>query len=81
MAIRWSAASGRAFSGLVPNNAPGGRVPPGLDSPAALFDQPFEIATKSFQTHSDAGGNRSLYLGHPEFEGFDVIQTIEPGKG
>jgi heme-degrading monooxygenase HmoA len=30
------------------------------------------------RAHSDAGGNRSLYLGHPEFEGFDVIQAIEP---
>jgi heme-degrading monooxygenase HmoA len=29
------------------------------------------------RAHSGAGGNRSLYLGHPEFEGFDVIQTIE----
>ncbi|MGH7043849.1 MAG: antibiotic biosynthesis monooxygenase family protein [Acetobacteraceae bacterium] len=28
--------------------------------------------------HRDAGANRSLYLGHPEFEGFEVIQTITP---
>jgi len=28
--------------------------------------------------HRDAGQNRPLYLGHPEFEGFDVIQTITP---
>ena len=28
--------------------------------------------------HRDAGRNRPLYLGHPEFEGFDVIQTIAP---
>jgi heme-degrading monooxygenase HmoA len=27
--------------------------------------------------HRSAGGNRPLYLGHPEFEGFDVIQTVE----
>ena len=43
----------------------------------------FEAWTRSEafrRAHSDAGGNRSLYLGHPEFEGFDVIQTIEPGK-
>ena len=26
--------------------------------------------------HRDAGTNRPLYLGHPEFEGFEVIQTI-----
>ena len=27
--------------------------------------------------HRNAGGNKPLYLGHPEFEGFDVIQTIK----
>lgn len=27
--------------------------------------------------HRDAGQNRPLYLGHPDFEGFEVIQTIE----
>jgi heme-degrading monooxygenase HmoA len=26
--------------------------------------------------HRDAGQNRPLYLGHPEFEGFAVIQEI-----
>jgi heme-degrading monooxygenase HmoA len=44
----------------------------------------FEAWTRSEafrQAHSGAGQNRSLYLGHPEFEGFEVIQTIEPGKG
>ena len=29
--------------------------------------------------HRGAGGNRPLYLGHPEFEGFEVIQTVERG--
>lgn len=28
-------------------------------------------------SHAKAGGTRPLYLGHPEFEGFEVIQTIE----
>jgi heme-degrading monooxygenase HmoA len=28
--------------------------------------------------HRDAGGNKPLYLGHPEFEGFAVLQTIKP---
>jgi heme-degrading monooxygenase HmoA len=44
----------------------------------------FEAWTRSEafrRAHSDAGQNRGLYLGHPQFEGFDVIQTIEPGKG
>jgi heme-degrading monooxygenase HmoA len=44
----------------------------------------FEAWTRSEafrRAHSDAGNNRSLYLGHPEFEGFEVLQTIEPGKG
>jgi heme-degrading monooxygenase HmoA len=41
----------------------------------------FEAWTRSDafrQAHRDAGQNRPLYLGHPEFEGFDVIQSIEP---
>jgi heme-degrading monooxygenase HmoA len=29
------------------------------------------------QAHRGAGGNKPLYLGHPEFEGFEVIQTVE----
>lgn len=28
--------------------------------------------------HHQAGSNASLYLGHPEFEGFEVIQTVRP---
>jgi heme-degrading monooxygenase HmoA len=42
----------------------------------------FEAWTRSEafrRAHSDAGSNRSLYLGHPEFEGFDVLQTIGSG--
>ena len=41
----------------------------------------FEAWTRSeaFRlAHRSAGGNRPLYLGHPEFEGFEVIQTVEP---
>ena len=44
----------------------------------------FEAWTKSEafrRAHQDAGQNRSMYLGHPEFEGFDVVQTIEAGSG
>jgi heme-degrading monooxygenase HmoA len=40
----------------------------------------FEAWTRSeaFRlVHRDAGQNRPLYLGHPEFEGFEVIQEIE----
>jgi heme-degrading monooxygenase HmoA len=43
----------------------------------------FEAWTRSEafrRAHQDAGQNRKLYLGHPEFEGFDVIQTIEAGS-
>ena len=29
--------------------------------------------------HRNAGGNKPLYLGHPEFEGFDVVQEINAG--
>jgi heme-degrading monooxygenase HmoA len=41
----------------------------------------FEAWTRSeaFRiAHRDAGANRPLYLGHPEFEGFEVIQTVQP---
>ncbi len=27
--------------------------------------------------HANAGDNRAMYLGHPEFEGFAVVQTIK----
>jgi heme-degrading monooxygenase HmoA len=27
--------------------------------------------------HRGAGQNKPLYLGHPEFEGFEVIQTVK----
>jgi len=33
--------------------------------------------SESFRmAHRNAGGNQSLYLEHPQFEGFEVIQTI-----
>ena len=28
--------------------------------------------------HKGAGANGALYQGHPEFEGFEVIQTVTP---
>ena len=40
----------------------------------------FEAWTQSEafrHAHRNAGGNRSLYLGHPEFEGFTVVQSVE----
>ncbi|WP_342643509.1 antibiotic biosynthesis monooxygenase family protein [Rhodoligotrophos ferricapiens] len=39
----------------------------------------FEGWTKSEQfrkAHQDAGNRKTLYLGHPEFEGFEVVQTV-----
>lgn len=41
----------------------------------------FEAWTKSAAfraAHKDAGGNRPLYAGHPNFEGFEVIQEVLP---
>jgi heme-degrading monooxygenase HmoA len=41
----------------------------------------FEAWTKSEnfrQAHRNAGDNKPLYLGHPRFEGFEVIQTVAP---
>ena len=40
----------------------------------------FEAWTRSEafrRAHRDAGSNKPLYLGHPEFEGFEVLQTVE----
>lgn len=39
----------------------------------------FEAWTKSEQfrkAHAGAGSRKPLYLGHPEFEGFHVVQTV-----
>lgn len=39
----------------------------------------FEAWTKSEafrRAHKDAGQNSGLYLGHPEFEGFEAVQEI-----
>jgi heme-degrading monooxygenase HmoA len=30
------------------------------------------------QAHRNAGGGKPLYLGPPEFEGFEAIQTLQP---
>jgi heme-degrading monooxygenase HmoA len=43
----------------------------------------FEAWTKSdaFRAvHKDAGQNKPLYLDHPQFEGFEVRQTVERSK-
>ncbi len=40
----------------------------------------FEAWTRSEafrKAHAGAGANKPMYLGHPEFEGFEVIQTVE----
>jgi heme-degrading monooxygenase HmoA len=44
----------------------------------------FEAWTRSeaFRlAHHSAGQNRPLYLGHPEFEGFEVIQAVGARQG
>jgi heme-degrading monooxygenase HmoA len=41
----------------------------------------FEAWTKSEafrKAHKDAGQNSSLYIDHPQFEGFEVRQTVRP---
>lgn len=43
----------------------------------------FDAWTKSeaFRAaHKSAGENKPLYLGHPQFEGFEVRQTVGQGK-
>jgi heme-degrading monooxygenase HmoA len=40
----------------------------------------FEMWTRSEafrQAHRNAGDNKPLYLGHPRFEGFEIIQTVK----
>jgi hypothetical protein len=32
------------------------------------------------KSHSRAGDNEPLYLDHPQFEGFEVRQTVKCGK-
>jgi heme-degrading monooxygenase HmoA len=42
----------------------------------------FEAWTKSeaFRAaHARAGDNKPLYLGHPQFEGFETVQTVKGG--
>lgn len=44
----------------------------------------FEAWTRSEafrQAHKGAGDNKPLYLGHPRFEGFEVLQTVAAGTG
>jgi heme-degrading monooxygenase HmoA len=44
----------------------------------------FEAWTRSEEfraAHKDAGASKPTYIGHPEFEGFEVIQTVEPAEG
>jgi len=45
----------------------------------------FEAWTRSDQfrmshTRASTGSNKPLTLGHPEFEGFEVFQTIRPNR-
>ena len=43
----------------------------------------FEAWTKSeaFRSaHHQAGENKPLYLDHPQFEGFEVLQTVQPAR-
>ena len=40
----------------------------------------FEAWTKSEafrNAHRNAGDNKPLYIGHPRFEGFEVVQTVK----
>ena len=40
----------------------------------------FEAWTKSDhfrEAHKNAGDNKGLYLGHPQFEGFEITQTVK----
>ena len=46
-------------------------------------EEAFEAWTRSeaFRAaHRDAGQGKPLTLGHPEFEGFDVLQVVKPKR-
>ena len=58
-----------------------------LDSSHTVWQsrEAFEAWTKSEQfrkAHANAGNQTtgSLYIGHPKFEGFEVLQTVSPPK-
>jgi heme-degrading monooxygenase HmoA len=43
----------------------------------------FEAWTRSEEfraAHKDAGQNKPLYIDHPQFEGFEVRQTVRRGE-
>lgn len=43
----------------------------------------FEAWTKSENfrlAHRQAGDNKPLYMGHPQFEGFEALQDVVPAK-
>lgn len=42
------------------------------DFEAWTQSEPFRLA------HRNAGDNKPLYIGHPHFEGFEVVQTVKP---
>ncbi|WP_018698660.1 antibiotic biosynthesis monooxygenase family protein [Amorphus coralli] len=44
----------------------------------------FEAWTRSQSfrdAHKGAGDRKVLYMGHPEFEGFEILQTVTPKVG
>ena len=44
----------------------------------------FEAWTRSEafrKAHASAGGNKPLYIDHPQFEGFEVLQTVAAKAG
>ena len=45
-------------------------------SSRAMFEQ-WTTSEHFRAAHRNAGGNKRMTLGHPEFEGFEVIQTLE----
>jgi hypothetical protein len=54
-----------------------------FDREGRLRPYAFTAWTQSehFRAHRDAGANRPLYLGRPEFEALDAIQTIKNSNG
>jgi hypothetical protein len=49
----------------------------------SVQERAFEAWTRSEEfraAHKDAGQNKPLYIDHPQFEGFEVRQTVRRGE-
>ena len=78
-AREWTLAQARSVAGAVRDHVEAGQGVP-AEEWITLKRAAFEAWTTSEHfraAHRNAGGNKKMTLAHPEFEGFEVIQTLE----